>query len=439
MDETEGTVIKGLSIAGCSGTAISMTTPYNTIQGNFIGTNVDGSMIAANDNGSDGISTTFSGMDETGANLIGGFLPEEWNLISGNGGDGIDLNSDGNLVLGNIIGADALGTTDLGNNLNGINVLRDDNQIGMDIPLVGRDLPAPLIMGNLIGGNRFDGVTFGTNADDNWMGGNVIGVDTTQLMALPNDDSGVVVNGTGNTIGTEAVGAANIISGNGEHGVLITGSGADDNTVAGNLIGITFDVTNATLYQAMGNGCDGIRVSTNNNTIGGALLPGQGNYIGGNIGCGLANGDGHGIEIVSSATDNELLGNWIGLDPNGVPRPNAADGVSLDNTSQNSRIGDGTDLGANLFGPSGPDAGDIAIDLDNDGPDTNDPMDPEHGSQQPPELSHHHLGPSTTPPTPSSAARSTAIPVSPSSSRCSPARRASPDRRAPSRARWSPP
>ncbi len=381
-DETEGTLVQGLSISGCS-TAIAMSTPYNTIQGNFIGTEVDGSAVATNDNSGDGISCTFSGTDDTGANLIGGFLPTEWNLISGNGGDGIDLNSSGNLVLGNLIGTDALGASDVGNFSNGISIGRDDNQIGMDVPLTGRDLPVPAVMGNLISGNRLDGIDLSSTADDNWIGGNVIGADTLQLNALPNDDHGVHVSGTDNHIGTEAVGALNVIAGNGEHGVAILSTGATGNTVSGNFIGITFDATNLTLYQALGNGCDGVRIGSNDNVIGGALLPGQGNYIGGNVGCGNANGPGHGIEITASSSNNEILGNWIGLDPNGIARPNAADGISMLNNAQNNQIGDGSLLGANLIGPNGPPTANLAIDLDNDGPDVNDHMDIDSGSGHP--------------------------------------------------------
>lgn len=379
-DESTGSVIKGLVISGCSGNAISMTTPYNTIQGNFLGSTADGLAVAANDNGGDGIATTFSGGDETGGNLIGGFLPEELNLISGNGGDGIDLSSNGNLVLGNIIGADALGVADLGNFNEGIRIGRDNNEIGFDLPLLGsRDLPAPVIMGNLIVGNRLNGVNITSTGDDNYLAANVIGADTFQLSALGNDDSGVRVSGTGNIIGVEAVGVHNVIAGNGEHGVLITGSGADGNTVAGNLIGITFDVLNATIYQALGNGCDGVRISTNDNTVGGSLIPGQGNYIGGNIGCGLANGPGHGISLISSAANNELLGNWIGMDPNGTPVPNAADGITVINSAADNRIGDGTEFGANLHGPTDGDLSDLAIDLGNNGRTNNDVLDGDAG------------------------------------------------------------
>ncbi len=379
-DLNGGSIIRGLVISGCSGSGISTSTPFNTIQGNFIGTSSDG--MSANGNGNDGIVTSFTLPNTVGGNLIGGFLPEELNLISGNGADGIDLNSDGNLVMGNIIGADALGITDLGNDDYGIRIGRDDNEIGIDLPFIGSiDLVGAPIQGNLISGQRLSGIVITPDSSGNYLGANVIGVDTFQLSSIPNDDNGVLVQGPDNVIGLEAVGAANVIAGNGEQGVLITGGGATGNKVSGNFVGITFDVLSPTIYQAIGNGCDGVRVTTDSNTIGGALLPGQGNYIGGNgvNNCGAANGPGNGISVISNATGNEILGNWIGLDPNGLPRPNVADGIALLNNTQNTLIGDGSDFGANLIGPNGPDADDIAIDIDNNGMDTNDPMDADTG------------------------------------------------------------
>ncbi|MBZ0111763.1 MAG: hypothetical protein K8J08_04820, partial [Thermoanaerobaculia bacterium] len=381
-DLSEGTVVTGLVISGCNGDAISMDTPYNTIQGNFLGTTADGSAIASNDNAGDGIGITFSNMDPTCNNLIGG-LPDELNLISGNGGDGININCDGNLVLGNIVGTDALGLTDLGSAVgdDGIVIDGDDNEIGADLPLIGGlDLAVPvptLQSGNLVSGHRFNGIL--VTGDDNYIVSNVVGVNRLHTAAIPNDNSGIRVDGTGNSIGILGIGFDQIVAGNGDHGIFIGSNGANDNTVAGNLVGIVFD--GIATYGAMGNGCDGIRVATNDNTIGGALIPGQGNWIGdsGTANCGLANGPGHGIVFISNATDNKVVGNSIGLDPNGISIPNAADGIALINNAQNIQIGDGTDFGANLIGPNGMAAGNIAIDIDNDGHDTNDPLDVDTG------------------------------------------------------------
>ena len=60
----------------------------------------------------------------------------ERNVISGNFGSGIEISggASGNLVKGNFIGVNAAGTADLGNTLDGVNI------VGLG--------------GNIVGGNR---------------------------------------------------------------------------------------------------------------------------------------------------------------------------------------------------------------------------------------------------------------------------------------------
>ncbi len=80
------------------------------VRGNFIGTDSTGALDRGNS--SDGIWVGVSGV------IIGGNNPGEGNLISGNAGDGIELNgltAINNVVLGNIIGANAAGTSGLPN------------------------------------------------------------------------------------------------------------------------------------------------------------------------------------------------------------------------------------------------------------------------------------------------------------------------------------
>ena len=92
-------VIKGLVIQGFDGCGIWLKGPSatgNQIHGNHIGTNVAGTGAAANGSGVC-ISQGASG------NTIGGDTPAERNVISGNGGFGINVN--GNLTDSNIISA----------------------------------------------------------------------------------------------------------------------------------------------------------------------------------------------------------------------------------------------------------------------------------------------------------------------------------------------
>ena len=86
------------------------------------------------------------------------------------------------------------------------------------------------------------------------------------------------VSATNTAVGATAPGAGNVISGNNQHGVLISGSPA---TLHGNLIG-----TNAAGDAGVPNGLDGIRIEfASGNTIGG--VPGFGNTIAFNTGSGL--------------------------------------------------------------------------------------------------------------------------------------------------------
>jgi hypothetical protein len=87
----------------------------NTVQGNFIGTDITGTHPLGN--GGDGISL-FSGF---GGNTIGGTAANAGNVISGNSGAGIRINtSPRNRVQGNLIGTDITGTQPIGNGGDGI-------------------------------------------------------------------------------------------------------------------------------------------------------------------------------------------------------------------------------------------------------------------------------------------------------------------------------
>ena len=131
----------------------------NSVVGNFIGTDVSGTLDLGN---------TANGISTTGNSLtIGGSTPGDVNLISGNNGDGIAFsNSNSDLVLGNLIGTKANGTSALGNGGNGISFTGAGsgfNTIGGTQPGDGNtiafnggdgvQLPATVGFGNAIRGN----------------------------------------------------------------------------------------------------------------------------------------------------------------------------------------------------------------------------------------------------------------------------------------------
>lgn len=118
-----------------------------------------------------------------------------------------------------------------------------------------------------------------------------------------------------------------------DDGVVIIGSGATGNSIQGNFIG-----TNAAGTQDLGNFSDGVDIlDASDNTIGGTAAAAR-NVISGN--------DDHGVAILrSSATDNKVLGNYIGVDENGIADlGNGGNGVNVDD-APNNKVG-GTEAGA---------------------------------------------------------------------------------------------
>jgi titin len=126
----------------------------NTVQGNYIGTDVSGTLALGNIGY--GIFIGSGAAD----NAIGGLTAGTRNLISGNSEHGIGIFDDGttgNVVQGNYIGTDASGALPLGNSRSGI-ALGDalNNTVG------GTTVSA----GNIIAFNHESGVVF-YNANGN--------------------------------------------------------------------------------------------------------------------------------------------------------------------------------------------------------------------------------------------------------------------------------
>jgi hypothetical protein len=107
---------------------------FNVIEGNFIGTDPSGTKDMGN--AAAGVRLEFS----TGAevnNLVGGYIPADRNLISGNDSGGVSIyNSDRNYVSGNLIGTQRDGKSPLGNGGPGVSIEANDpinasgNEIG---------------------------------------------------------------------------------------------------------------------------------------------------------------------------------------------------------------------------------------------------------------------------------------------------------------------
>ena len=187
--------------------------PGNLVQGNYIGTDTNGSLAIPN--AGDGV--TVSG---AGGNTIGGTDAGAGNLLSGNSQGGVGLNgagADSNLVQGNFIGTDASGQVALGNTLSGVTIL------GGNSNLVGGTTTAAR---NIISANKLAGVYITTNSVGNLVQGNFIGVDATGANALGNATNGISIDSASlNTVGGTTAGARNIISGNTNYGIEVFNAG----------------------------------------------------------------------------------------------------------------------------------------------------------------------------------------------------------------------
>jgi titin len=137
-DPGAGNLISGNTFRG-----IDVSATGNVIQGNFIGTDVSGTVALGN---------TYYGVSiSNGSNIvIGGTQAGAGNLISGNGWYGILVSSGGsNLVQGNLIGTEVSGTQPLGNGRDGVQINRSNNNT------IGGEASGA---GNIIAFNGGDGV-----------------------------------------------------------------------------------------------------------------------------------------------------------------------------------------------------------------------------------------------------------------------------------------
>ena len=323
----------------------------NTVQGNFIGTDRTGTVALGNTEV--GVVVTDGASD----NLIGGEWETMRNLISGNGPTGgasaaattlyggVVINgssSTGNTVRGNYIGVRADGEGALANQGNGVWIYESPNNTIAD---------------NLISGNKDNGVeVVGDSAKGNRIQGNLVGTDKDGSLAVANGGAGVFLNGAPeNAVGGTEAGQGNVISGNGGSGVKINGSGADDNTVQGNYIGV-----NRYLTAGLPNGDDGIFIGegASGNQVGGTA-EGAENIISGN--------SSDGVEINGTGTTgNAVQGNYIGTLSDGVTRiGNQGNGVYIAAGAGQNTVGGVITPTANVIAFNGGDGVYVALGIGN--------------------------------------------------------------------------
>ena len=326
LSATSNTIIQGLVINGANkssqyGILISDNVPTgahsNAIYGCFVGLDQTGTVAQPNRNGIRINAFTPTTSDN---NIVGGTLPGQRNVISGNANGGLQLlkNVNNTIIKGNYIGTDKTGTIAIANGGFGIasfgslTPLADESNIGT---IIGGTSAAER---NIIAGNTNSstqsgiGIVLWYNTLNSQIINNYIGVDVTGNNSLPND-YGVYCFGTGPGTNGQVNNNQfinNVISNNLFMGMFLQNN-IVNSIIQGNYIG-----TNAS-SASFGNGAAGIVIQGDtdlpctNNLIGGTSAS-QANIITNN---GYSVAPGYGVMIGGSATSpdilNPILGNSI--------------------------------------------------------------------------------------------------------------------------------
>ena len=231
-------------VAGNTGIGINLVanSNSNTVENNYVGTNVGGTAKFAN---SVGISLTSANSNKILSNLV-----------SGNTGNGIALAQSGSTGPiatgnGNTINSNTIGFTSAGgvlaNGSNGIYLTQSSyNTIGATSS------------GNVIGNNAKDGIALVNTSTNNAIAYNTVGLNAGKNAKAANKNGITVTSSNTNNINN------NTISGNTNDGLVLDAS--NTNTVSANIVG-----TSAALAtNDLGNGATGISLLNGaaSNTVG---------------------------------------------------------------------------------------------------------------------------------------------------------------------------
>ena len=218
----EANVISGNGSSGVTIQSASGKTPTdNVIIGNTIG--LDFGRTDALPNVYDGVLIW-----QACNTRIGGLGSDSANVITGNGRAGVTIYGDtsrGNMIRNNLIGISNAGNVDVSNGV-GINIQGSKSNV------LGGTEPGS---GNTISGNNDEGVYL-YYADSNTVLRNIIGLDPSGTTKKANGTKGIAIHSArGNSIGDSLDADGNIVSGNDEDGIEI--SGGLNNKITHNFIG----------------------------------------------------------------------------------------------------------------------------------------------------------------------------------------------------------
>jgi parallel beta-helix repeat protein len=397
-----GSQLLGVAVDDANGNGVTLDAGQVTLDDNYIGLNLAGAAAPNRGNGvyvSAASARNFIGLNGSRASGVVA------NVISGNRRSGIVLaGSSWNTVVANRIGTNAAGTWAIANRGDGIRITGRSrgNEIGgtaftdtvtgkVNNPTGSKGTVTPVFvvppLGNLISGNRGNGVMIDAGSMGNVLNGNFIGTTASGDGALGNAGNGVWIDrAPGNSlVGCKFVNNPfvyyNVISGNRENGLRVTssdnvtvqgnffGAGANNTAIVKNrLDGILVDGTSVNTQVggviplgnvSAGNGRNGIEVTGKSrgfvtfNTFGG-LLAFKGAAPNGNDGLLITSTGGsnlartnvfsgnrrNGIELARNASGVTVDPDIVGLNTkgNGV-LPNGGDGLLIDGTAHNNTVG----------------------------------------------------------------------------------------------------
>ncbi|QQS33649.1 MAG: CSLREA domain-containing protein [Acidobacteriota bacterium] len=326
-------------LGGASNTIGGLPNQRNVISNNEIG-------VAVSPPSGQSVSNTTISFNRIGTDISGNStMPNVTGILVEEGSDISNLNVSQNLISGNLDGVHIRGVQ------YGITI--DGNRIGTNesgqsaLPnvrgILMQSASGHEILSNLISGNSGIGIELNDlgngPSDSNTIAGNSIGTNALGTAAVPNGVSGIAILGgsSSNTIGGTLSGnngtnVGNTISGNTSGPGLTISEGSSGNLVQGNRIGIQ-----RTAPLVLPNASGIVVENSSNNIIGidpsnctGPLCFDYANIIGGNFNDAIR---------ISSGFSNTVVGNFVGVMPNGTPIANGGSGVSLNFGSGSNIIG----------------------------------------------------------------------------------------------------
>lgn len=318
--------------------AFRIVSPNNTVKGFIIGhcdfgiqiygTAATGNIITQNYIGTDATGTTsFSNNHGIGISGNASAIQITNNVISGNTIVGVALSPANNITItGNKIGTDVAGIFPLPNPTG---IILDNSP---DCSIGGTNYSERnIISGNTDGGVLINGSgSMGNNIIGNFIGTNINGTDT-----IPNGNGVMLISAMNNTVGGLTVSKRNIISGNTASGVLLNGTGTNNNTIIGNYIG-----TDSTGANPLSNHYGVIiKADADKNIVGGSTASAR-NVISANWEIGV---------YIEASDSNIVSGNYIGTDYTGTATFSIggdsliqANGVEINTISKYNLIGGNT-------------------------------------------------------------------------------------------------